>query len=198
MTLEELFDLVLNRTGEFLLGPTNVELDISKFETIVKNALKVYSKYKPKREKLQITLENYKYTFKDKVPKYITDVNPTFTPVYNPLLVIASRTESETFYVEWEYRKPTLYTNFNGSAEVEALFDYGVLIDEKGNKYIEVEEELFVDLVTAEFMIGLARSRRAFTLDELPVSTDAEILVSEALKMREDVLEQLQKSSILL
>jgi len=197
MTLQELFDLILIRTGEFLIGADNVELDLPKFEALVDKSLKTYSKYKPKREKLFINLENYKYTFTDEIPNYISDVTPCYSTVFNPLLQIASQSGNIPF-IEWEYRKPTLYANFNGKAEVEAWFDWEIKTDDSGNKYIELEDELFIDLITAEFLLGLARSRRAFSIQELPITSDSEILASEGQKLYEDTIETLRQTSILI
>jgi len=196
MTLQEVFNLILSRTGEFLIGADNVELDRDKFEVLVKKCLKTYSKYKPKREKLFVIISDYKYTFQDKIPEFISDVNPTYNTVLNPLLMY--HPHSNLPEIEWEYRKPTLYTNFNGSAEVEAWFNWEIEVDGSGEKYIELEDELFIDLVTAEFLMGLGRSRRAFTLQAIPISTDSEMLVSEGQKLYEDTIETLRQTSILL
>lgn len=198
MTLEQLFDLVLDRTGEFLIGADNVELNLERFETIVAKSLKTYSKYKPLRKKLSITLTDYKYTFTDEtgIPFYISDVNPSYSTLFNPLL--SAINNSSIPFIDWEYKPPTLYTNFDGDAEVEAWFYHEIRTDDLGNKHVDLDDELFIDLVTAEFLIGLGRSRRAFKLESLPVTNDAEILTSEGLKLYEDTIEALRQSSTLL
>ena len=197
LTLEELFNLILIRSGQFLIGKDDVELDYDKFETLVKKTLKTYSKYKPIREKLFITLTNYQYTFTENIPYYISDVNPCYSTVFNPLLQIATQSGNVPF-VEWEYRKPTLYTNFNGKAEVVAWFEWEIKTVDSGKKFIELEDELYLDLITAEFLMGLARSRRSFSLNDLPITNDSEILASEGQKLYEDTIETLRQTSILL
>ena len=191
MTIHELFNLVLIRSGQYLLD-SNVELNEDKFKELVKYCLSVYSKYKPQRKRIQISITGYSYTFTDPVPYYISEVIPTSAVVTNPFLS-AIQNNSKPLVVDWEYRPPTLYTSFNGDAEVEAWFEWKLKYD--GTDYIvPVGDELFIDLVTAEFLIGLARSRRAFTLQEIPISTDAEVLASEGRDLREDTLKRLQET----
>ena len=195
MTLQELFNLVLIRAGQFLLG-SDVELNVDRFKTLAEFCLEAYSKYKPRREPTQITITNYQYRFTDNIPIYISDVNPTFSVVSNPFLTELEMSK-QPITIDWEYRPPILYTTFNGNAEVEAWYKWKLQYD--GTNYIvPIDDELFVDLVTSEFLMGLARSRRAFTLQEIPISTDAEILASEGKDLKEDTLKRLQETSILL
>lgn len=52
----------------------------------------------------------------------------------------------------------------------------------------------FFKLLTARFMKGLASSRRAFTMTDIPLLTDATDLMSDAKAMEEEVKKELQEN----
>lgn len=187
MTINELLDRVLIKTGQHLYS-ANIEIDITKFKVIVQEALKTYSRYKPKRQRLFITLYNGRHTFVDNPPDDVLDLVPV-EPYYH-VLPFASAVQD----LKWVYRKPDVYANFSGDAEVEAIYQYIINPDDT----VDVDDDLFVDLVTALFLISIGRSRRAFTVEDIPISTDATDLVSEGQSLYDTVVNRLMETSILL
>ena len=185
MTIQELYDLVLLRMGQHKFV-NNLEISLDDFRSIVNHALSVYSKYKPLRKRFMITITDGRYEFVDDIPDYIVDVTPVGYISADPLF-------GGSRGVFWEYRKPFLYTNVYGDVEVEALYNHRIT-----NDNIEVNDELFIDLVIAILLMSIGRSRRAFRLPDLPVETDAESLVSEGQELYELTIEKLRESSILL
>jgi hypothetical protein len=57
------------------------------------------------------------------------------------------------------------------------------------------DDDLFFKILTGYFMVGLGRSRKAFTLNELPIVTDAADLVSEGTALITDGQLALQETS---
>lgn len=84
--LNDLFEEVLVETGEFILGKSNIELDISKFRLLVKRVLKTHNHHAPKVITIPITMQGNSFTFEETfsykgevlgIPKYVVSVTPS-------------------------------------------------------------------------------------------------------------------------
>ena len=53
----------------------------------------------------------------------------------------------------------------------------------------------FLNLVVAKFMLALGRSRRAFTISEIPFTSDAESLVSEGNQLLSEARDRIETTS---
>lgn len=134
----------------------------------------------------------------DVVPVRISGISPFFLREFseNKSPFLNNPTE-----FPWEYRKPTLYVPIQGNMDVHAIYNHKIeentslSKDHKDYYFIdtldEIHHDVFFDLVTGGFLKGLGRSRRAFTVQELPITTDAETLVEEGKEMEERAREQL-------
>lgn len=143
------------------------------------------------------------------IPEWISEVLPVGVGnVYNNQFVIdqaltgvsSGSDVREPMRWVWKYAKPTLYIPYTGRIDILCVGKY-VRIEEfatgGGLKEVEIvglsEDKMFLDLVTGKFMQAVGRSRRAFTLDDLPVTTDSAELVSEGKEIYDQAYEKLEQ-----
>lgn len=114
---------------------------------------------------------------------------------------LGGSTSGPTEYL-WKYRKPILHC-VSGNAEVTAHYHYAYDetigadgIEEVDIYHIDEDDELFIELVVADFLSVVGRSRRAFTLNDLPITMDASDMVSEGQEMRQNVKERLRDEGV--
>lgn len=182
MLLTEIFDRILIDSGAFLLGPTSVEVDIPKFEILIKRVLGVYNKYMPADRKYTKIIGSLSHTFQDpeEIPRWISDI----IPVNNPYLwqMQKNTTASEKIQFIWRYDKPTLYLPMGGTFDIHAVYDHKITTDANNQKEILTitdSDDLFFKILTGFFMVATGRSRRALTIQDIPVAMDASDLVAE-------------------
>ena len=60
---------------------------------------------------------------------------------------------------------------------------------------IDIENQKFMSLVAARFMITLGRSRRAFLLNDLPFQMDADMLITEGQDLYERTMQDIMTNS---
>lgn len=209
MTLQELFDITLLRTGEFLVPQDKVELDVRRFRILIENALGWYSKYVPKIEYLYINANNTnsrQYVFVEEafpygIPDDISDIIPVrISGVVPYYLREFDRPRSNLdIKVEfpWVYRKPVLTLPTNAEFDVKAFYfhrlkNFGTNDNPNWEvRTITENDQEFIDLVIARFLIALGKSRRAFTIEDLPIKVDATELVSEGKDLEKQAKEDI-------
>ena len=128
---------------------------------------------------------------------YSTGANPNFlAPAFSHNNIIPS----EPIEAIHKYHPPCLVVNISGNWEIIGVWNHIVeLIPMQGSgtkqyevKTITVEDHVFFDLLKAMFLSGIGLSRRAFTMDNLPISMDADSLVSDAETQLANAKEELQ------
>lgn len=209
MTLQDIFDIILIRSGEFLVPIDKIELDTKKFKILVQNALAFYSKHAPKVKNIYInasTITSRQYTFTENtsplgIPDFISDIIPLrISGVVPYYLREFDRPKSNLdIKVEfpWTYRKPVLTIPTNAEFDVKAVYHHKLknigndsspvwICDTIGDEDVEL-----YDLILGRFLIGLGKSRRAFTIAELPIKADAAELVTEG-----NIIEEQAKKDI--
>lgn len=107
---------------------------------------------------------------------------------------------SDPILVPWTYdeNKHVLHVPYNGYYKVVAVFRHTIdqTNDPVTNKptfsisTVDDRDQAFIKLCLSLFLIGIGRSRRAFTLQELPVLMDAADLVQEGKDLWQEVLDQ--------
>lgn len=217
MNLKDLFSKVLVNSGQFLIESDELELNQDLFALLVKKVLTTYNRYNPHSRQFNLSLDTRDFTFTNDtitmegdltgvplrvtsaVPVRISGVYPFYLEEYrrgtNPALV--QKTEYPI-----SYRKPTLYVPVQGQYDIHAIYNHEIRIETiQGEKlyYLDTLDEdmdhLFIDLLTAHFLIGLGRSRRAFTLNDLPILSDANELVSDGKELEEKTLNILKEDA---
>jgi len=216
-TLTELIDLVMIESGEFILGDlSNTLLDTDKFWKMTKRVLKTYDQYRTFTATRNVTVSSRKYIYTVALPYGIPDWVSSVTPVEVAGAVgiyqFAQREVSERIdeftlleiprAFQWRYDKPTLYVTENGLMEVIEHYEHSYTVIEDSPGLVEEvtlptldlgEDKLFIDLVVAKFLQALGRSRRAFTLEELPINMDATELVSEGTDLWNETITKLEE-----
>jgi hypothetical protein len=204
--VSEMFDRVLVRSGQYIIKPKYIELDVDRFRVLVEDACALYSKSRPFDRDYDINFRgNLQYTFTDtfdlelkRVPNWISEVKPTnlgrfYDSPYN------SSSVSETIELPWVYEKPVLTVPYYSMFRVKAVYKHiveSVPVENNTPEYevktITVEDDMFFKILQAYFLQGLGRSRRAFTHNDLPITMDADTLAGEAETMLNDIKEEIQ------
>jgi hypothetical protein len=199
ITLKDLWNTLLIETGQFILQDKDIEIDTFRFKTLVNRVLALYSKYCPHLKNLWIMVNTRKYTFIDP-PEWIMDLIPLELAGIVPYFI------RDPWYMEqdkrlfiWEYRKPNLYVEIQGRYDVKAIYYHTLKEDENGEFYIDTinfTDTLFLDLIKGYFLSALGRNRRAFTLNDLPLTTDADQLVQEGEELIRDTTQNLLENNL--
>jgi hypothetical protein len=200
-------------------------IDRHRFHLIVKRALSLYGKYRPLTERTTILVSgtaDLSHGGANRPPEWVSRVIPIGSGGTNSA---TNQSAASFIYgsvgmgrysniyptepprnIPWEYNKPTL--SIGGGSEdmydVTAHYNYELIdiVKDDQNKVqtavvagISFNDELFFDLIVGYFLIALGRSRRAFTLNDLPVTMDGGELVSEGDEKVRTTRELLQEQS---
>lgn len=222
MTLQEMFNYVLIESGQFLVPVENLEINRDRFKTLVELALSTYSGKWPHERKFNLNFPNRKLTFTDTskdihgdltgIPDGIADMVPVRIAGVAPYFIREYREHKSAYMNDatpwpWEYRKPSLYVPVQGTYDVHAYYDHKLTkVQAEGEqegesstyeaKTIDVyEDELFLKLLKAKFLRATAHSRRAFTLQDIPLLTDADTLAGEGKILEEEAMKQLDEQT---
>jgi hypothetical protein len=203
-------------SGQFLIPEGKIELKQDTFKVLVDYTLGFYNRHVPIDGWTNITVQparQYQFTgnevfkisnndddgvamvFQD-VPVKIVDLVPIrISGVYPFYLRDYDRPKS---YIEQKveypvvYRRPVLTVPISGDYDCQAIFHHkSTLVADSGGELWEVktitdEDQDFIKLLTARFMVAIGRNRRAFTLTPLPITSDASEMVSEGREMEKD------------
>lgn len=100
----------------------------------------------------------------------------------------------------WTYDKPCLTVSHSARYEIRCVFKHRVeevkqtTPDDPKHyevKTISEDDQAFLDHVRSQFMIGVARSRRAFTINDLPITMDADQMVADATELETKSIENM-------
>lgn len=99
----------------------------------------------------------------------------------------------------WRYNSPILSVSHSARYEIRAVYSHIISAPpvETGQeqKYvistINAKDQALFNHIRSQFMIGLGRSRRSFTLNELPITMDANDLVSDGNALEEKALTEM-------
>ena len=207
-----MFEKILLDSGQFFIDDGNIEINQDKFVIIVRSVLALYSNHYPYDLKFNINIVNKMFEFTEtsktvlgaetNIPSWISDVLPIRISGVYPyqLFMTDPNTElSDKKQYVWEYRKPRLYIPMPGLHEIHAVFKHQIIEESIENKKsykvdtIDYEDHIFFQLLQAAFLKGIGRSRRAFTLEALPLATDASELIGEAESLEERAREDLEE-----
>lgn len=205
MNLKEFFERVLVNSGQFQYPVERIELNEPAFKVLVEMCIGIYNGYVPLTKHVTKDIYNsrqYTYTEKEGIPEWISKIMPIriagVVPYYfrgydQPVANVYVKNE-----IPFEYRKPTLTVPVSATYEIYGVYNHKLVEVDLGNgkktwtvDSITDNEDEFLDLLTAKFLIGLGRSRRAFTMQDMPLTTDASDLVSEGKEMEKEAMEEL-------
>lgn len=223
MKFSEIAELILIDSGQFIYtspinGLDDLGLDITRYWKLVYRCIKEYEKHKPVTRKMNVQIVGQSYNFGDNAPKWISSCVPISSfSLYNAA-VFMSMFSSNTTSVNtnsnprpflWSYEKPFLYCGENGLVDIVAHYEYEVIpeyeLDGDGEPTETIIDydipdlgysESFLDFVAARTLMALARSKRAFTVSDFPVTMDGSELASEATMMLQDISQRLSDKGI--
>jgi hypothetical protein len=214
MTIADMLTKILAETGMHLLLPATVEsyvMSTASFIQLVKSTLAPINGSQPRITEETIAITDSYKTFSTPYPEDIVDVIPIFVfgvPSRVVLDMIHSRVRTTAPHgsipaikhpAPWVYDRPTftLYSGIgDGDYTIKRLDYYSVTEISEGSGTYEVLNiddnfDEFFELLKGKFMVSVGMSRRAFTLNELPVTMDADTMVSEGKEIIEAALEDI-------
>jgi hypothetical protein len=225
MLLQEIFERTLLESGQFQLPPDKLELNVDRFKTLVQIVLGLYNRYNPLNVALYKNIAYLRqYTFTeentpgplrskdgltlvnggppdwilDLIPVRISGVYPYFLREYDRP---KSNVEVKTDF-PWEYRNPTLTVPIVGEFDISAVYFHRLTEKILNDSTVTYEissindlDDNFFKLCAAKFLKGIGRSRRAFTMNDLPILSDGAELVSEGQTLEDKTSEDMAADS---
>jgi hypothetical protein len=218
MTLKELFDRILLRSGQFVMARSRVELNEDSFKLLAEEALAIYSKHNPIEKYFHVEVnDNRTYTFTEAntcgagIPRQVSSVTPIRIIGVNPWIlrqrfgISLSNADTQLDIRQecpYEYRAPRLTLPYSGEFEVLVWYRHEVKkMDNPDGTIsydlptIEASDNNFLDLTRGMFLEGLGRSRRAFTLNDLPITMDADRIADEGKELVENARQAIAQAS---
>jgi hypothetical protein len=216
MTFQEIFERVLVESGQFLLSTDEIELNSDRFLVLVRAVLAIYNKTEPYELKFNLQLAQRSFTFTTStktlsgaptgIPDGIADMIPVrIAGISSYFLRDFDGHKSDHLQMKaefpWEYRKPTVYVPLQGTYDVHAWYSHTVTETSppsEGGKIqysldtISHKDDNFFKLLRGKFLQGLGSSRKAFTITDLPIITDAADLVTQGKDLEKEAIEALQ------
>jgi hypothetical protein len=102
----------------------------------------------------------------------------------------------------WEYRKPKVTFPYPGEYDILAIYNHQTVIknfDDGTQTYdaptITLRDHDVIDLIRGMFLEGIGRSRRSFTLTDLPIVMDADTIAGEGRELIEKATTNMQQTS---
>ena len=210
-----MFDRVLLRSGQYIIKKAKVDIDVDSFRILVEDALADYTKAVPYSCDYTLNLNNSRnFTFPEdfdetllRRPDWLSEVTPISSfgsfqsiltyqrPEYRAVEVI------DPIQAPWDYNVKThlLVVPYSSFYKVVGVYDH-IIVETFNNgtgetdftvPTINLRDQLFFQLLRGMFLQGIGRSRRAFTLSDLPIVMDADQLVSDGVEMENDAKEKL-------
>lgn len=192
-----------------------IEIDVDSFRILVEDCIEEYNKARPYNKEYDINTGSNTYIFNSgfdpelgRVPDWIAECVPVRTYLNgiasvglnynqnsNQELVVATQ-------YPYVYKKPVLSVPLVGNHKITAVYKH--IIEEVKNqqneiidyeiKTITLADTWFFKLLLARFMKGIGRSRRAFTLSEITITTDADALVSDGETLEDKTIEDMNNN----
>ncbi len=223
MTLDELIDYVMTESGEFIVGELETtQINRHRFHLIAKRALAIYSKYRPLTDRQTLTVDgslDMTDISSGQTPAWISRVVPVSDSSVGgtgqgaaAFIYGNAGGLSDPYYasgrprqIPWEYNKPTLsVASSSGMYDItmhrhhtldNITKDASNLVIDAELPSIDYADDIFFDILVGFFLMSLGRSRRAFTLNDLPVTMDGSDLVSEGETKVNEAKERLTEQS---
>lgn len=195
VTYDDIVQVLLVESGQYVADLTPTLLDKPKIILMIKRELAWYSRYMPHVTTKLVHLYNTK-TFSMEIDGYIPDniVDIRSTKMFVTGQYINAIPMSVHSW-NWRYDKPVLYTKW---AEGDYFMKYvskHVWNDVNDNcESINLEDRV-MNLILGRFLMSVGKSRRSFTLSDIPISSDAGEMISEGKELYEKTEEEIRTNS---
>ena len=202
MKLQEIFDLVLVDSGQFLLGK-DIEMNEGTFKIFMQSCISFYNKHNHHIKQFNVEFKQQGngifYEFKEDIPDVIFSANvQTWNNPHTIQHLGFDLIGNENFIDKRPqpitYEKPILYSTYLGVHDVKAGYTHKITYDElNGRKEYKIDtidfdtdsHADFLEYITARFMITIGASRSAFTMSDIPLINNGAEMVQEGKEMRE-------------
>lgn len=193
VTYDDILNVIMVETGQYISDLTATLLDQPKVELMIQRELGLYSRYKPNKVTTYGTLYNQKtfdLTIDGFVPDSIVDIR---TDRFVPAGIAITPIPGPVHSYHWRYDKPVLYFRY---PQGEYIYSYIVPHKYVNNAISSIEiHDRFINLVVGRFLMSVGKSRRAFTIDEIPINTDASEMISEGKELYDSTMEEIRINS---
>lgn len=189
MKLTAIARYVIRKSGQSVVGDLEeLGFNMEDFWALTQEILGEFNDHIPIERQTHVYVTSFIMSPK---PKHVSSVVPTRRPAISLDL---NRVDIPLEVLPYEYIPSTgrlAIGSVHGPWNVTAHYDReytieynadGALID-VDIENINYDDGEFMDLMVANFMIQVGRNRRAFTLEEFPLTTDAAELVQEGLDL---------------
>lgn len=209
INIEEIYNNIITDLGQNSYVENSVfELDIAKCLRLTKSVLGLYSRYIPHSGRTIALVINGKYEFLSEPPQFISRVYPTSNSVINiggvfGRFISAPGTTATPFI--WKYNSPVLYAQYDGEVEILCVWNHSIKTTVTGTtphqittytiETINDTDYLFYELLKSRMMQSIGRNRKAFTLNDIPITSDADSMVSDGKEMETTIIQQIQEQS---
>jgi hypothetical protein len=217
VNIEVIFEKIMLMSGQFLINTNRIEVDVDRFRHLVDDALARYSKHSPYDRHFSVRMIKRSVRFTDEmicnltgedhlgVPDWVSDVMPIRLHGLNPFKLFKNLDPTgnpelvQKTQLPFVYRKPELYVSLSSEMDVHAVWKHKVRevqLERGGFEYIvptiDTHDIIFFQLLQGMFLSSIGRSRRAFTLQDLPIAMDASEIASEGQEIVDKAIEEIE------
>lgn len=196
ITYQDILYSVLLETGQWIGGLEATAISKQQMDIIIKRELGQYSRFIPNVVTRTIPIGG-QYRFSEEVDGQIP-LQVTSVAAENNAYTAGYRRGNNTIGISnWQYNAPVLQLRFPGVSDRLYIVTYTVphVYRDDVIQTIDIENQKFMSLVAARFMITLGRSRRAFLLNDLPFQMDSDMLITEGQDLYERTMQDIMTNS---
>jgi hypothetical protein len=196
ISYQDLVDILLIESGQFIADLDATLLDQNKMEIMIQRELALYSRYKPNYITTYAELYNQKVFSLDidgYVPVTISDIR---TDMFNNIGYSFSPLPAAVHNYYWRYDNPILYFRYP-----QGIYTYTYTLKHIYDQVnmnlptINIEDRV-INMILGRFLMTLGKSRRAFTVDEIPIQVDASEMISEGKEIYDNTLEEVRQNAL--
>lgn len=215
MDIQKIWERTLVTSSQFILRKAKIELDVDSFRVLVEDVIEEYNKCRPYSCEfdLYVGAVTYKFTPENdksdlglkRVPDWISECVPIRTFLNGIASIGMNYNQSSTSELiiatqyPFVYKKGVLTVALVGNHKITAVYKHIIVevTDPSTGKTtydiptITLADIWFFKLLKARFMQGIGRSRRSFSLSDIPITTDAEALVADGEALEEKTIEDM-------
>jgi len=217
VNIETIFEKIMLMSGQFLLNTNRIEVDPDRFRHLVDDALAKYSKHSPFDLHFFVDMTSRNIILTEELihnltgleylgpPDWISDIMPVRLYGINPFKTFRNLDSTwnnelvEKTQLPFVYRKPALYVSISAEHDIHGVWKHRIIETESerdGFTYtvptISVDDTIFFQILQGMFLSSIGRSRRAFTLQDLPIAMDAAEIAAEGQDIVEKAMEDIE------